>query len=730
MTEAVLNEQYRNIVRLIHQQRLKEALNSLEHFLAGGADWTLYSELERIRTSYNYMLQYMRQNVADPERHKLHSKLLTDALNVADHARVAKAGPVSTRYFYSMHNYLLTLPSYSIRSLLLEMENYTEEIAVAGLLQGDEVNNNADAVRERHENAQHILFYLLWTNTEWKAEDEDEAREALKSVLLPEYDLSLFVSGVTLSLMECFDQKKIMWLFDACGHSSTLVNQRALIGLVIIFHIYHQRMHMYPEVIGRLLAMNEDPRFGEALNRIQIQMTRSQETAKIDRKMREEIIPEMIKSVNISRMKFDFDENDDEGNDHNPDWAQNMENSPLGDKLREMSELQMEGADVYMSTFAQLKNYPFFKTISNWFYPFDTQHSSVVKELGDKDGNNILSLILGSGFFCDSDKYSMCFTIMHIPKMQRDSMVAQLSEQQMNALMDENKSAEMKRLNESAETISNQYIHDLYRFFKLYPRRHEFRDIFNEPLRLHIYDFLKPVLEKPEYLRNLADYYFRKEYMGEAASIYYKLLNMTGDDAEIYQKIGYCRQKEKKYEEAIEAYLRADMIKPDNLWTNRHLAICYRLTRQFEKALEYYRKIEEIEPENRTILFNIGSSLAELGRDDEALKYFFKLDFIDPSSIKTWRAIAWCSFLSGKNEQAARYYDKIIEKKPQAPDYLNAGHVAWTSGSMEKGIEMYTKAIETSADRQSFIRMFIKDKEILINKGIVEDDIPLMLDLL
>lgn len=730
MTEAVLNEQYRNIVRLIHQQRLKEALTALEGFLSGGADWTLYSELERIHTSYQYMLQYMRQNVADPERHKLHTKLLADTLSVADQARIAKAAPVSTRYFYAMRSYLLTLPSYSIRSLLLEMENYTEEIAVAGLLQGDEAENKADTIRERHENAQHILFYLLWTNSEWKTEDEAEAREALKSVLISEDDLSLFVSGVTLSLMECFDTKKLMWLFDACGHSSTMVNQRALIGLAIAFQIYHQRMPMYPEIIGRLLVMNEDPRFGQALNRIQIQMTRSQETAKIDRKMREEIIPEMIKSVNISRMKFDFDENDEEGNDHNPDWASNMENSPLGDKLREMSELQMEGADVYMSTFSQLKNYPFFKTISNWFYPFDKHHSSVVKELGGTDGNNILNLILGSGFFCNSDKYSMCFTIMHIPKMQRDSMVAQMSEQQMNALMDENKSAEMKRLNESAEIISNQYIHDLYRFFKLYPRRHEFRDIFNEPLRLQTYDFLKPVLEKPEYLRNLADYYFRKEYMSEAASIYTQLLSMTGEDAEIYQKIGYCKQKEKKYEEAIEAYLRADMIKPDNLWTNRHLAICYRLSRQFDKALEYYRKIEEIEPENRTILFNIGNCLAELGRDEEALKYFFKLDFIDPTSIKTWRAIAWCSFLSGKNEQAARYYDKIVEKKPQASDYLNAGHVAWISGNIEKTIDMYTKSIEASADRQSFSRMFIKDKDTLVSKGIKKDDIPLMMDLL
>ena len=37
----------------------------------------------------------------------------------------------------------------------------------------------------------------------------------LTSELLPVNDLCLFISAVTLSLMECFDLRKIMWLLDA-----------------------------------------------------------------------------------------------------------------------------------------------------------------------------------------------------------------------------------------------------------------------------------------------------------------------------------------------------------------------------------------------------------------------------------------------------------------------------------------------------------------------------------
>ena len=110
--------------------------------------------------------------------------------------------------------------------------------------------------------------------------------------------------------------------------------------------------------------MEEIPSFREDVARIYRQMLLCQETEKIDKKMREEIIPEMLKNVSsMKNMRFGFEESDEENNDMNPDWEDAFEKSGLGDKLREMNELQLEGADVYMSTFAALKNYPFFREL-------------------------------------------------------------------------------------------------------------------------------------------------------------------------------------------------------------------------------------------------------------------------------------------------------------------------------------------------------------------------------
>lgn len=729
MNEQAIQEQYQHIVTLLKQQRLKEAQSQLEAFLWNSGDWTLRNRLEQAQTSYQYMLQYMRQGIDDPERQKLYRQILTETWEVADQARLSLLDGVSTHYYHSLRNNRERLPKeYNIAALQKVLESFPDDLAVCQLMPD---NQGMDAVLQRHEQTAQVLFLSTWSNSDWSAEDEQQAKGLLESEMLPVNDLCLFTSAVMLSLMECFDTRKFSWLLDAVTHANTQVNQRALVGIAFALLFHPTRLSLYPELTARLSLLNEDSSFGKQLNRIYIELLRSQETEKIDKKMREEIIPEMMRNVNIMRnMKFGFEENPEE-NVLNPDWEKAFESSGLGDKIREMNELQLEGADVYMSTFAQLKTYPFFKEPYNWFYPFDMHHSSIIKEFGFKPtgDNAILSLILQSGFFCNSDKYSLCFTMAHIPQSQRTMMLSQMTSQDLDALMDESKSSALRQYAERPDVISNQYVHDLYRFFKLSQRRHEFRDIFKEEIALHRIPALKDILCKPELLITIADFHFRKEHPAEALELYKELIALNHANADIFQKAGYCLQKEKRYKEAIDAYLKADVLKPDHVWTIRHLATCYRQIRDFASALEYYKKVEAIQPESHNVLFYAGSCLAELERYEEALQYFFKLDFIESNCIKAWRAIGWCSFVNGKYEQAMKYYEKILTSKPLAADYLNAGHVAWRTGKIEKAAELYSKAALEYGGQEIFREMFGKDKETLVRQGISEKDIPLMMDL-
>ncbi|MFV0586505.1 tetratricopeptide repeat protein [Bacteroides reticulotermitis] len=734
MNEKSVNEQYSYICTLLAERRLKEALIELDAFLWMCSDWTIRTQLEQAQTSYNYMLQYMREGVEDPERWKLHKKLMTDAWEIADRARIYVLDGLSTHYYHEVRSIPRSeeLKDYNLEAVRHILESFNDDLAVSQFVSDAKKMN----VLKRHESTLKYMFLSTWTNSAWDAQESEHAQAMLTSELLPTNDACLFVSAVTLSAMECFDLKKLTWLLEAYQHANTQINQRALVGITILLHFYKERIALYPELTQRIDVLNESPSFADDVVRVYKQLLLCQETEKIDRKMREEIIPEMLKNVSSFRnMRFGPDENEEEKDDINPDWEKAFEDTGLSDKLREMNELQLEGADIYMSTFSQLKGYPFFREVQNWFYPFDKRQSNVMQEAQQdvSEKSSVLDLILQSGFFCNNDKYSLFFTIQQLPQSQREMMLSQLTEQQMEEFTEQTNAESLKAFSERPSTISSQYLHDLYRFFKLNVRRSEFRDIFKEKLDLYTNPILSPILYSDQYLLPIADFYLRKERWQEAIDIYKHIEYADRPEVEapiFYQKMGYVLQKVRNYKEAIEAYLRADTILPDNIWTIRHLAICYRLTRNYEQALAYYKKVEEVNSEDTSAVFYIASCLAELGRYEESLNYFFKLDFLENDSIKAWRGIGWCSFISKKYEQAMRYYEKVLQGKPLAIDYMNAGHAAWCMNEIDRASGYYEKARALSDTKERFLEFFRKDKETLLEQGIREEDIPLMLDLI
>lgn len=729
MNEQLILRQYQQITELLSERRLNEACTQLESFVRDCNNWALTNRLEQTQTAYRYMLQYMRQGMTDPNRYDLHKKLLADTWEIADQARVLMLDKVSGSYYHILRNNQNSAPEgYGMDTLLRVLEGFSDEMAVCRLTPGFQGLNG---ILSRHEDTHRFLFLMTWSNSHWTAEETKQAQAFLKSDLLPENDLCLFISAVTLSLMEVFDDQKLNFLLDGIQHKSVQASQRALIGLIFTLHIHPQRIELYPALKARISLNGEDPAFVKQINRVYIQLLRSQETEKIDKKMRDEIIPEMMRNSTIMRnIRFGFEESEE--NDINPDWEAVFEKSGLDSKIREMNELQLEGADVYMSTFSQLKRFPFFKEPHNWFYPFDPQHSSVIHQVGiNPTGENaVLSILLSSGFFCNSDKYSFCFTIAELPQKQRDMMLGQFSAQDREDMKDKENNASLQEYAARPENISNQYIHDLYRFFKLSQRKSEFRNIFQEEIALHRNPVLKEILKDSALLNAVADFHFKKERFVEAIELYQILIDRKSADADIFQKIGYCLQKEKRYFEATNAYQKADVLKPDHLWTLRHLATCFRQIKDFNSALKYYQRVESIEPDNHNILFYTGSCLAEQGNYEEALKYFFKLDYLENDCVKAWRGIGWCSFICGKYEQAMKYYDKILNAKPLTIDYLNAGHVSWGGGDIEYAVTLYSKAILECGGKDIFLEIFNRDRSSLIRQGIKEEDIPLMLDMI
>ena len=441
------------------------------------------------------------------------------------------------------------------------------------------------------------------------------------------------------------------------------------------------------------------------------------------------LIPEFVGRVPITVSLEGLDE---DAEDHNPEWEEWIDRSGITDKLRELGELQMSGADVYMSTFSQLKQFPFFRKISHWFYPFDPQYQDIAKlSLGnDEQKISLLNILMNSDVFCNSDKYSFCFTMLQMPESQRNLMQQQLNGQHEASEELKERLKEMSQSKARAEFVSRQYIHDLYRFFKLWSRRHEIHDIFEDTLDLWNKEALSQALLHKEYINKLADYLFTHDDLAEAGILYDKSIELYNrKNAELWQKAGFIYQKIGSYKKAIDYYLQSDLLIPDNTWNNRHLAQCYRKEGNYPKALEYYNKVEQAQPDSLNLALQIGQCLMALERYDEALAYFFKVEYLDKKPQNARRAIGWCSFITGNHQQAKKYYDLLIsEPKPIMEDWMNAGHVYYILNETEKSIEYYRKAQELCDSHDEFVRLYQIDKKDLIKQGANEVDLFILPD--
>lgn len=434
------------------------------------------------------------------------------------------------------------------------------------------------------------------------------------------------------------------------------------------------------------------------------------------------------------KLKLDDLLSADEMEDKNPDWEDFFSESPgVYQKLEEFSNMQMDGSDVFMGAFSMLKRFGFFDQFSNWFLPFYKEHPEVRKSVSNVDTsfdwNTFFEGIEKAPVLCNSDKYSFCFNIGFMPDMQKSMMLEMFSmelQQMSEVAKDENKNSGTA----VDKTIFTQYIQDLYRFYKLHPKRYHFPDVFGLKLKITSIDFLEEIFATTDNLRKIGEFYFNKNYYSSALKVFLKL-NNDSESFELSEKIGFCYQKLEQYSKAIDAYQKAEIIDSSRTWLQKKLGYCYKKTGQLDKAIAYYQKVEKADPDNLEIQVYLGQLHIEKEDYDKAFQYYFKVEYLQPNFVKAQRPIAWCSFLVKKPEQAVNYYKKVIEKEGTRSDYLNLAHAYWAVGKLSDAINSYRLALKHSGGNTDWFRESMqKDAIHLKGYAIDELEVALMTDYL
>ena len=391
--------------------------------------------------------------------------------------------------------------------------------------------------------------------------------------------------------------------------------------------------------------------------------------------------------------------------------------------------MQLEGSDVFIATFAHLKTFPFFKTLSNWFLPFHSAHSSIIESLGAAR-IGLADVVQHAPYLCNSDKYSFCLSLGALPDSQRSMMSAQLEEQ--NAALNEARQSELPDSTKQRVAIVNAFVQDLYRFFKLFSRRREFIAIMDHA-GLDMTDCIPVtrVSRDAHVLELLGTLYFKNAFYDDAIKCFTRLEGMEdATDDHIYQKIGFAYQNAGKARKALDYFKRYELLHEDEEWNMRHMAACYRQLGEHDKALDYYRRVEAMRPDNVSLALTIGHILLEDGHTSEALQQYFKADLMEGAKHRAWRPIAWCSFLLNDYDRAIDYYDRIArDDTPSPQDLLNRGHTLLCQGKTQEAIQTYRQSLKLmNGDTAKFRHAFKGDAVELRLHGVSTVDQALIPD--
>jgi tetratricopeptide (TPR) repeat protein len=724
MTKKEIASYFEKIAKSLEQKRLKEAFDVLTHILSKLQSWQVRERLRDMEENYKRMLNYLMEGVDDPEREKVYHDLLRAVYRMADSLELYLRTNIDHSFFYEKRHFYMNHPPETPEQLLQDLNDIMEKISLVNL--SDEPENNRELIQLEHQKEQivRVLFYCILLGESWGSQEQKQWSEVLNNPQSPLILSSLVVTAVTLNLLETFDERKAILLFEAAENKNEEIRFRALTGIVLFLRKYDARLYLYPAINNRLQHLAEDDDFTKQVRHILIQFIFSRETEKISRRINEEIIPEMLKaSPKFGHKNWEEWMHEPGNNEPNPEWQSLIKEAGVEDKMIEISELQMEGADVMHSSFIHLKNYPFFTEFCNWFIPF----TNLSEFMDDMEASKFFQTLSQSSMMCNSDKYSLYLTVSLMPAQHREAALEQLSIESdaVRKMLKEESITSSKRIN----TIIRQYVQDLYRFYKVHPDRKDFTDIFEVKPEFYRVPSIDRLIGDYKSLIIIGEFYFNKNYFEEAADIYSILLEEEPDNHVFFQKKGYCLQMLGNFREALEVYLNAETFYPNNTWIIKKIAYCYRFLKQPEEALLYYKRAEQLNPDNLSVQLNIGHCYLELKNYDEALKSYFKVEYLDKNKPKAWRPIAWCSFLSGKYEQAWEYFKKIMDSKPTATDYLNAGHTQLALGDCKEAVRLYGLSLKHPQNsRQKFMEAFSNDIPDIIRTGVEAQDIPFILD--
>ncbi len=692
----IANEVY----RLTDAKLFALAFVRLRLLLKDLQEWWAIQRCEELETLCAQMLRYSLGDYEDPQREVIITKLQADIYLLVDDIVDAIA----------MHNAQCTM--HNAQSMNLARERLL----------------NGDVFDTKRSNALVDLFRNVWLSKRLSVDERNDVIAFVKDRGMELTARQMVVSALMLKCLRAYDKSVVVIFLNLLDEVEVQVRARVMVGLLMVLALHSGRIERDGELNEQVRALFASELFSTDADKAYKHIINTFGTDKVTKKITTEIYPEIFKSgAKLHQMLKDENPDIISEDEFNPKWEKAlMDDEGVSAKLREFGDMQMQGADVYMSTFSSMKGYSFFNEIANWFMPFDVKQSDVARQMADMP--DVLRFFAESTHICSSDKYSFFYSIAQIPASNFKLMMSGMGAD-ADAVREDLDSENWKNNPAKLYAVEvRNYVLDLFRFYRLYSRRKDFCNPFDFVDKFEENTLLSESLTI-DLKKSICKYLFEVEHFAEARHLFEYLDAQQVWDAYFYQQMGYCYQQLERWSDAVACYEKADLLEANDLWTLKRKALCYRKLERYDEAAESYDAILKLKDDDMATMINLANYYLYNSDFAQARSVFYKVEYLKPNNYKAMSGLAWCLFMEGDYDKAMTYYDKLSQHKDfNADDALNAGHTFWALGAKDIAREYYRKAKVLIDSDVKFAEKMIADAEHLQKLGLSDEDIVILIN--
>ncbi len=685
------------VAKRLSEHRIADSVSLLQKYTRSLGHQDLVKRLDSIDSTYRHLLDYMVKGLPDAGRNDMLSDIKSQLRDIAQELDRRTAMIDDPRLYFSTAR-LLDLRKSELSEVLDRAREQSATISLAiaaGAVSIDILKSKEESYDE--------VFNRIWTLGPDSRRDLTGLSDTAVDSDTP-FDLScLIISALMLGLLQYYDGAKLAALLDIYGRTDNeKLAARSLTSIVLAVSRWRERILLDRKVMLRLESLQDSLVSYRRLREIIMSIIRTRDTDRVTEKMQREVIPGLMKMSPdlLKKMKDDAEEGLLSDIEDNPEWEEIMAKSGLSERMKELSEMQSQGADLMMVAFSNLKSFPFFRSMTNWFLPYSFYHSQIIGS-GALEEESLSALLEFDGVMCDSDKYSFALSLTAMPEANRKIALGQL-EASFAQIKEELNERRMKSTTPKFDEEVTRYIRNLYRFYKLFSRHKDFSDPFAKSFSFSSLPVIGDMMAEPEILRLIGEFYFKRGYYKEALPMLSRLTAEDGSEGHLWQKIGYCLETAGDYSGALESYLKAELFNPDSLWVVRRLCKVYTFLERYEEALPYAERVAESEPENISAQIALSDILMHLGRAENALKILYKADYLSDGNPAVRRNIVKAELREGKYLKASENIGRVLASSPGSEDYMLAGHIQLMLGDLAGAASLYHQSMDPSLPREQW----------------------------